>query len=82
VFGPSATGNVAQVDDPLAACQGADALVVATPWPVYSAIDPAALSAAMRGRVVIDPFGALQLAGTGLAHHRLGRPVQHEEVPS
>jgi UDPglucose 6-dehydrogenase len=82
VLGPWPKGNVAQVEDPLEACQGADALVVATPWPIYSAIDPAALSAALRGRVVIDPFGALQLAGTGLAHHRLGRPVPHEEVPS
>jgi UDPglucose 6-dehydrogenase len=82
VLGPSAKGNVTQVDDPLEACRGADALVVTTPWPVYAAVDPGALRAALRGRVVIDPFGALQLAGTGLAHHRLGRPVQHEEPHS
>jgi UDPglucose 6-dehydrogenase len=79
VLGPWPKGNVTQVDDPLEACQGADALVVATPWPVYATIAPGAIRSALRGRVVIDPFGALPLAGTGLAHHRLGRPVQNEE---
>jgi UDPglucose 6-dehydrogenase len=80
VLGPWTKGSVAQVDDPLEACRGADALVVATPWPVYSAVDPDAVRAALRGRVVVDPFGALRLAGTGLEHHRLGTPVQHEDL--
>jgi UDPglucose 6-dehydrogenase len=82
VLGPWPKGNVTQVDDPLEACRGADALVVATPWPVYATIAPGAIRSALQGRVVIDPFGALPLAGTGLAHHRLGRPVQNEELPS
>ena len=72
--------RVTQVDDPLEACRGADVLVVATPWPAYAAVDPSAIRAALRGRVVIDPFGALELGGTGLVHHRLGRPVFLEEA--
>ena len=82
VLGPREGGRVVQVDDPLEACRGADALVVATPWPAYAAIDPRAIRTALRGRVVIDPFGALSLAGTGLVHHRLGRPVFVEESPA
>jgi UDPglucose 6-dehydrogenase len=82
VLGPREGGRVVQVHDPLEACRGADALVVATPWPAYAAIDHRAIRVALRGRVVIDPFGALSLAGTGLVHHRLGRPVLVEESPA
>ena len=79
VLGDWPGGTVTQAGDPLEACRGADVLVVATPWPAYTAIDPQAIRASLRGRVVIDPFGALSLRGTGLEHHRLGRPVLHEE---
>lgn len=64
--------------DPLAACDGADALVVMTPWAAYRALDPAALAARLAGRTVIDPYGVLDPAATvraGLRHFRLGAPA-------
>jgi len=40
--------------DPVAACTGADALVVLTEWPEYAAVDPAAAVAGLVGRAVVD----------------------------
>ena len=60
---------------PLDACRGTDGLVVMTPWPEFSAIEPATIAAAMRGRVLIDPFGVIDQAVAvrhGLSHYRLG----------
>ena len=45
--------------DPIATVRGADALCIMTPWPAYRSIDPAEVAAAMRGRVVIDPYRVL-----------------------
>ncbi|MEQ8394462.1 UDP binding domain-containing protein [Thalassobaculum sp.] len=45
--------------DPIATVRGADALCIMTPWPAYRTIDPAELAAAMRGRIVIDPYRVL-----------------------
>lgn len=62
--------------DPLEACRDADALVIMTPWAEYRRADPAAIAAALAGRVVIDPFAVLDkaaCAAAGLAHHVLGR---------
>jgi UDPglucose 6-dehydrogenase len=36
------------------ACAGADAVVVATEWPAFAALDWAAIARGMRGRVVVD----------------------------
>jgi UDPglucose 6-dehydrogenase len=63
--------------DALAACEGADALVVMTPWPQFAALDPREIARRMRGRIVIDPYGMLNHAATaaaGLQHHVLGSP--------
>ena len=60
---------------PLKACHGADALIVMTPWREFSAIAPAQIKSALKGTVVIDPFGALNRAAIvecGLSYHRLG----------
>jgi UDPglucose 6-dehydrogenase len=68
-----------RVNDPLAACGDADALVVATPWPSFAAIEPAAIASALRGRLVVDPYGVLEpgrCSAAGLTHARLGAPVQ------
>jgi UDPglucose 6-dehydrogenase len=43
----------------LDACRTADALVVMTPWPVFAELDLRQAGSAMRGRVLIDPFGRL-----------------------
>lgn len=63
--------------DPLAALAGADALMILTPWPQYRAIPCAEIAAAMRGRIVLDPYGVLDLAAApaaGLDLYTLGRP--------
>jgi UDPglucose 6-dehydrogenase len=62
--------------DPLAAVAGADALMILTPWPQYKGIAPAAIARAMRGRIVLDPYGVLDgnaARAAGLEYHTLGR---------
>jgi UDPglucose 6-dehydrogenase len=57
------------------ACEGADALVIATPWPEYRDIDPARLASMMKGRILIDPFAMLAQGSpesSGFIWHRLG----------
>ncbi len=60
---------------PLAACHGAEALIVMTPWREFSLVAPAQIRSALKGTVVIDPFGALNRAACvecGLSYYRLG----------
>ena len=64
--------------DPLSCAEGADALVMATPWPQYRALAIADLARAMRGRLLIDPFRLLDgkgAAAAGFEYHALGMPV-------
>lgn len=66
----------------LEAARGVDVLCVMTPWPEFSAVDLLALAEAMRGRIVIDPFGVLdskQLGKLGLEHRVLGRAPDRVE---
>ena len=63
---------------PLACAEGADVLVIATPWPEYKALAPADLARTMAGRVIIDPYRMLDgesAARAGFEYHTLGRPV-------
>ncbi len=63
------------VPSALEACASADALAVMTPWDEFARADLAAVQAAMRGRVLIDPFGVIEPAAAGRAgflHRRLG----------
>ena len=63
--------------DPLEALEGAEALLILTPWPQYRQIDPARISAALAGRLVIDPFTVLdrdKALAAGLSHYSLGQP--------
>lgn len=65
-----------QAETALDACDGADAVVIVTPWPAYREIDPAELARRMRGRTLIDPFGLLSgtaVTAAGLDHFTLGR---------
>jgi UDPglucose 6-dehydrogenase len=67
--------NVTHVTDPLQVADGADAVAVMTPWPVFRKIDPAALAARMNGKLVLDPYGLLDPAAcraAGLEQYRLG----------
>jgi len=50
--------------------------MILTPWPQYRQIAPADIAAAMKGRIVLDPYRVLDqksAADAGLAYHTLGR---------
>jgi UDPglucose 6-dehydrogenase len=67
--------NFRQTASAADACEGADALIVMTPWDEFARIDLADVKTRLRGRLVIDPFGcidATQARALGLAYHRLG----------
>jgi len=62
----------------LTACEGADGLVIMTPWPQFKALKPHDIAARLRGRTVIDPFACLDRAAcraAGLTHYVLGAPL-------
>lgn len=68
-----ATGSA----DPLTCAEGADALVLATPWPDYRSLRVGDFAHAMRGRVMIDPFRLLSAAeavAAGFTYYALGMP--------
>ena len=55
----------------IAAARGADALLIMTPWPEFRDIAVCDLATAMKGDIIIDPYGALAPAAvraTGLRH--------------
>ena len=61
----------------LDALRDADAVVVATEWPEYAALDWAAAAGNMPGRLIYDTRGVVDLAAagaTGFIIERLGRP--------
>ena len=45
--------------DPLAAAEGVDVVVIATPWPQYRDLRPADLARVMKGRTILDPYRVL-----------------------
>jgi len=70
---PFATG----CSDPLACAEGAEALVLATPWAQYRELRIADLARVMPGRVLIDPFRLLSgeaAVAAGFEYHALGMP--------
>jgi UDPglucose 6-dehydrogenase len=65
-----------RADTALAACDGADALIVMTPWPEFKQLKPAAIAARLKGKIVIDPFACLDplaCESAGLQHLTLGK---------
>jgi UDPglucose 6-dehydrogenase len=71
---PGATG----CGDPLSCAEGADALVLATPWPQYRSLDPKSLAGVMRGSILVDPFRLLPAkaaVAAGFAYYALGMPA-------
>jgi UDPglucose 6-dehydrogenase len=71
------TDELTMADDPVAAAQDADVLLVATEWPEFGAVDLAAVSAAMKGYRVVDARNLLDSAAVraaGLDYWGLGRP--------
>jgi UDPglucose 6-dehydrogenase len=67
--------HVTAVADPLTAVEGADALLVMTPWKLYARISAADIKARLKGKLVIDPHAILDekaCRAAGLDYHRLG----------
>jgi UDPglucose 6-dehydrogenase len=63
-------------DDPFAAATGADALVIATEWPDYRALDASRIAGALRGDLVVDANGflvAALAADPGVRYASVGR---------
>ena len=59
----------------LEACEGADALVVMTPWSQFAKLDPVDIAKKLRGKVVLDPYAVLKAAAcriAGLDYRTLG----------
>ena len=57
------------------ACEGADALVILTPWPAFASANLATVLEHMRGRLILDPSGVLKDArahALGFTYLRLG----------
>jgi UDPglucose 6-dehydrogenase len=75
---PAATTNLAEmVTEPLEALRDAEALAILSPWPCYGEIAPAAISEAMKGNLVVDPYRLLdrgEAIAAGLRYHTLGAP--------
>jgi UDPglucose 6-dehydrogenase len=68
---PRATG----CGSALEAAENTDVLVIMTPWPAFRALKPAELARAMKGRIVIDPYRALDgsaLAAGGFEYQTMG----------
>jgi UDPglucose 6-dehydrogenase len=63
--------------EPLECAEGADVLVLATPWPEYRQLRIADLVRVMAGRVVLDPFRLLdpsEATAAGFEYYALGMP--------
>ena len=68
--------NISGVADPLAALDGAEALMILTPWPQYRSISPADIAARLAGKIVLDPYAVLDrkaAEAAGLNYFTLGR---------
>jgi UDPglucose 6-dehydrogenase len=68
--------NFRQSSSALEACRGADALAIMTPWQEFSTVNITQIREAMRGRVIVDPYGVLEMdacADAGFAYFKLGR---------
>jgi UDPglucose 6-dehydrogenase len=58
--------------------------LILTPWPQYRQIDPARISAALTGRIVIDPFKVLdhsKALAAGLSYYTLGQRGSEASQP-
>lgn len=63
-------------EEPLDACEGADALIIATEWPQYKAVDLEEVAARLKSRLIFDGrnlFQPDQMAQAGWCYHSIGR---------
>lgn len=67
--------HVTIFSSPLAAAEGADALLIMTPWTSYASLPVKELRKLLRGRVIIDPYAVLdetQCRDLRFEYYRLG----------
>src|SRR5581483_2183746 len=77
--------NVAYYDDPYAAAEGADALVIVTEWEQFRALDLERLKQIMARPVMVDlknVYRPEQMAKAGFRYQSIGRPGVGIEVRS
>jgi UDPglucose 6-dehydrogenase len=83
-FAGDPPAHLSLADTPLAACAGADALIVMTPWPEFAAVDLVEVCRELAGTLVIDPLGCLDEAKCrilGLSYYKLGvHPLPKEHA--
>ncbi|MBP1626152.1 MAG: UDP-glucose/GDP-mannose dehydrogenase family protein [Holophagaceae bacterium] len=70
--------KVRYAEDPMAACEGADALLVATEWPQYQKADLEAVASRLKARVIFDGRNLWRpeaMKAAGWDYHSIGRPT-------
>jgi UDPglucose 6-dehydrogenase len=73
----ASTDLVTMASDPIEAASDADVLLIATEWPVFTAIDMSSVREVMRGHRVVDARNLLDpktVRAAGLDYWGLGRP--------
>ena len=88
VYDPQAAGNALVAfphlrygDSAVGAAHQADAVLVVTAWPEFSAADPAATSAAVRNRLLIDACQGITPAGWRAAGWTVAAPFPTPDYP-
>jgi UDPglucose 6-dehydrogenase len=69
---PASASGISLAPDPEAAARGADALILATEWPEFGALDWNHIGAAMRRPLVFDLKGLLPAQQAGIELRRIG----------
>ena len=71
-------------EDPLSACEGADALLIATEWPQYAGADLQAVAGRLKAKLMFDGRNLFQpeaMKAEGWTYHSIGRlPVAPAET--
>ena len=76
--------EVIRAQTAIEAIEGADVLLIMTPWPQFKDITGDQLLDSMVGRVIIDPYRMLDredLAAKGFTYAALGAPVDSQGLP-
>ncbi len=91
VYDPQAMDNsrrlyptLAYADSAIAACEGADVVLVATEWGEFVELDPADVAAVARGRILLDGRNCMpgeRWTAAGWTYRALGRGVPEAPVP-
>jgi len=70
--------RVLYAEDPLSACDGADALLIATEWPQYAQADLEAVGRRLKTKLMFDGrnlFRPEAMKASGWTYHSIGRPT-------